>query len=169
MQNWFYFCLQTNLAFNDLTIGKVDPKSLQSLLGLGVNFCLTPLRPTLNINKSIERFGRDLHIWSVFAGSEDLMPLPNPKIYIMSKWKPRDWEILLALKRWFWIFCKTLEPKLRFRPISHNLLTHQLGTIGLINTNPNLMVVQTDKRLGLGAIEPNEYFRFEIKYHLGNA
>ena len=37
MEKWFYFCRPTNLAFHDLTIGKVAPRALQSLLGLGVN------------------------------------------------------------------------------------------------------------------------------------
>ena len=82
LEKWFYFCRPTNLAFHNLTIGKVAPKALQLLLGLGVNFCPTPLRPTLNINKSMERFERDLHICSVFAGSEDIIPLANPKIYV---------------------------------------------------------------------------------------
>ena len=82
MQKWFYFCQPTNLAFHDLTIGKVSPNSLQSLLAVGVNLSPTPLHPMLNIGKSMERFDRDLYIQSVFAGSEDLMPLANPKIYI---------------------------------------------------------------------------------------
>ena len=62
MEKWFYFCRSTNLAFHDLTIGKVAPKALQLLLGLGVNFYPTPLRPMLNIDKNMERFERDLHI-----------------------------------------------------------------------------------------------------------
>ena len=62
MEKWFYFCQPTNLAFHDLTIGKVAPKALQSLLGLGVDFCPTHLHPTPNINNSMERFERDLHI-----------------------------------------------------------------------------------------------------------
>ena len=82
MEKRFYFCRPTNLAFHYLTIDKVTPKALQSLLGLGVNFCPTPLRPMININKSMEHFERDLHIRSVFAGSEDLIPLANLKIYI---------------------------------------------------------------------------------------
>ena len=69
MGKWFYFFRPTNLAFHDLTIGKVDPKALQSLLGLGVNFCHIPLRPTLNIDKIMERFERDQNICSVFSGS----------------------------------------------------------------------------------------------------
>ena len=89
MQKLFYVCRPTNLVFHDIAIGKVSPKALQSMLGLGVNVCPTPLRPTININKSSERFERDLHIWSVFAGSEDIIPLPSMKIYIKSKWKPR--------------------------------------------------------------------------------
>ena len=38
MEKWFYFFQPTNLAFHDLTIGKVSPKALQLLLGLRVNF-----------------------------------------------------------------------------------------------------------------------------------
>ena len=33
MEKWFYFCRPTNLAFHDLTIGKVAPRALQLLLG----------------------------------------------------------------------------------------------------------------------------------------
>ena len=108
MEKFFYFCRPTNLAFHNLTISKVAPKTLQSLLGIRVKFCPTPLRPTLNIYKSIERFERDLHIISIFAGSEDLIPLSNPKIYIISKWKPPAWDISLALKRRLRTFCKAL-------------------------------------------------------------
>ena len=49
MEKWFYFCRPTNLAFHDLTIGKVAPRALQSLLGLGVNFFPTPLCPTQHV------------------------------------------------------------------------------------------------------------------------
>ena len=79
------------------------------MLGIGVNFCLTPLRPTLNINKSMERFEGDLHICSVFSSSEDLIPLSNPKIYGRSKWKPPVWGIYLALKQRLQTFRKALE------------------------------------------------------------
>ena len=82
MQKWLYFCQPTKISFHNLLIGKVTPKALQPLLGLGVNFCPISLCPTLNIDKIMERFERDLHIWSVFAGSEDIMTLANPKIYI---------------------------------------------------------------------------------------
>ena len=108
MEKWFYFCRPTNLAFHDITIGKVAPRALPSLLVLGVNFCPTPFRPTLNIEKSMERFERDLHIRSVFAGSEELIPLANPKINVQSKWKPPAWDIFLASKQHLPTFRKAL-------------------------------------------------------------
>ena len=126
------------------------------MLGLGVNFCPNPLRPTLNINKSMERFNRELNIHSVFASSEYLIPIANPEIYIRSTWKPRAWDISLALKRRLWILRKALEPKFRFLPVHQNILLYQLRTIGFIKKNPKLMVVQTEKVLGPGAIEPRE-------------
>ena len=126
------------------------------MLGLGVNFCPTPLCPMLNIDNIMEHFERDLHIWSVFAVSEDIIPLAKPKIYIRSKWKSCASDISLALKQRFWKFCKALEPKFCFRPICHNILLHQHWTIGFIKNNPKRMVVQTDKGLGPEAIEPRK-------------
>ena len=123
-------------------------------MGLRVNFCPTPLCPTLNINKTLERFERDLHICSVFTGSEELIPLDNPKIYVRSKCKPRTWDISLALKLRLRKFRKALDPKFRFRPFRHNLLPHQRRTIVLIKKNSKQMFVQRDKGLGPGAIEP---------------
>ena len=82
MEKWFYFCGPTNLAFHDIMFHKFAPKALQLLMGLGVHFCPTPLRPTLNIDKSKKRFEIDLHISSVFTGSKDLIPLAKPKIYV---------------------------------------------------------------------------------------
>ena len=122
MEKWFYFCRPTNLAFHDLTIGKVAPRALQLLLGLRVNFCPTPLRPTLNTEKRMQRFERDLHICSVFDGSEDLLHLSNSNIYVRSKWTPPAWDISLALKRRLQTFRKALEPKFLFRPFHYNLL-----------------------------------------------
>ena len=89
-------------------IVKVSPKVSQSLLGLQVIFCPAPLHPTLNIDKIMERFKRDLHIRNVFDGSEDLIPLANPNIYIRSKWKPPAWDISLALTRRLRTFFKAL-------------------------------------------------------------
>ena len=135
-----------------------------------MSYCgnLTPLRPTLKIDKSMERLQRDLHIRSVFVGSEELIPLANPKIYVRSKWKPPDWDISLVLKRRLRTFRNALEPKLRFRPVQHNLLPHQRRNIGHIKLNPKLMVVQTDKGLGPRAIDPHEYVRYATRYHLGD-
>ena len=125
MEKWFYFFKPTNLAFHDLMIIKVALRALQLMLRLGVNFCPTPLRTTLNTNKSMERFERDLHIFSVFDGSEDLIPLANLRIYVRSKWKPPAWDISLALQQNLRTFRKALEPKLRFQPVRHNLLLYQ--------------------------------------------
>ena len=148
MENWFYILRPTNLAFQDLTIGRVASRALQSLLGIGVNSCPTPLLPTLNIDKSMERFERDLPIRSVFAGSEELIPLANQKIYVRSKCKPPAWDIYLELKRRLRTFLKALEPKFRFRPVRNNIPPQQRQTIGLIKSNPKVMVVRTNKGLG---------------------
>ena len=115
----------------------------------------------------MQSFERDLHIRNVFAGSEDLIPLYNPKIYVQSKWAPLTWDISLALKRRLQTFLKALEPKFCFRPVHHNLLPHQRQTIGYIKSNPSLMVIQTDKGLGPGAIDPRESVRYATRDHLG--
>ena len=116
----------------------------------------------------MERFERELHILSVFVGSEELITLANPKIYVRSKWTPPTWDNSLALKRCLRTFRKALEPKFRFCPVRHNLLLHQLRKIGLIKLNPKLMVFQTDKGLGPGAIVPREYVRYATRDHPGD-
>ena len=129
------------------------------LLGLGVNFCPTPLRLTMNIDKSIERFERDLDILSVFDVSKNLIPLANLKIYVRSKWTPPAWDISLVLKRRTQTFRKALEPKFRFRPVQ---------PLASSSVTPSLMIIQTYKGLGPGAIEPREYVRYDIRDHLGD-
>ena len=116
----------------------------------------------------MERFERDLNICSVFAGSEELIPLANQKIHVLSKWTPPAWDISLALKRRLRTFRKALQPKFRFLPVRHNVLSHQRQKIGYIKSNPSLMVVQTDKGLGPGAIEPREYVRYATRDLLGD-
>ena len=72
------------------------------------------------------------------------------------------------MKRRLLTFPKALEPKFRFRPVLHNLLPHQRQTIGHIKSNPKLMVVQTDKGLGPGSIEPREYVCYATRDYLGD-
>ena len=116
----------------------------------------------------MERFERDLHILSVLVGSEDLIPLANPKIYVRPKRTPPAWDISLALKRRLWIFHQALEPKFCFRPVRHNLLPKQRRPIGYIKSNPSLMVIQIDKGLGPRAIEPREYVHYATRDHIGD-
>ena len=102
MSVWYYFARPTNLAFHDLTQGKIVPPAARSLLGMSLKFIPTPPLTGLpkDLNNSLDRFERDMQIKSFFAGSEDGLLASTstmPKLYIRSKWTPPPWEIPRAV------------------------------------------------------------------------
>jgi hypothetical protein len=77
----------TSMACHDLCEHRIPPPKLQSLLGLGLNFCLHPFTSTPNktIDESIARFPRDIYVKFFFSGSADDW---DPKqLFIRSEWE----------------------------------------------------------------------------------
>jgi hypothetical protein len=60
MSVWYYFARPTNLAFHDLTPGKVMPSALKSLLGLSMKFIPTPKFTTHHMMPLLDCFQCDL-------------------------------------------------------------------------------------------------------------
>ena len=83
---WHYLSRPKNLAFHDLTQGKVVPKIAKELLGISRNFIpvkkYSPNFKGLEVN--LEKFKRDINLKILFAGSPlDHKPLP---LYVKSIW-----------------------------------------------------------------------------------
>ena len=97
MSVWYYFARPTNLAFHDLTPGKVMPPAAKSLLGLSMKFIPTPRYTSHHMMPTLDRFERDLTVKAFWVGDESLSSLGGeteaPKLYVRSKWTPPPWEI----------------------------------------------------------------------------
>jgi hypothetical protein len=78
MPKWFYFSGPRNMACHDLTTDSTPPPTFCSLLGLGLNFCVTPETTTTRMEENLERFCQDLYLRVFFAGSD----LPANKLFV---------------------------------------------------------------------------------------
>ena len=61
----------TNLAYHDLCLSTKMPRSLRSLLGLGLNFCPQPTQSSSHTDLSLNRFRLDYNRRIFFSGNLD--------------------------------------------------------------------------------------------------
>ena len=85
----YYFNSPSNLAFHDLTEGKVLPPTTHIVMGLSNKFIPTPPTTTERVVaiKAFERLDRDLSLKVFFAGSDILEPSKS-KLYVKSPFHP---------------------------------------------------------------------------------
>ena len=85
---WYYLSRPRNLAFHDLTHGKVVSKVTRELLGLSHNFIPTKKHSNSaeDLETKLEAFKQDANLKTWFAGS----PMDNkpPPPYVKSVWRP---------------------------------------------------------------------------------
>jgi hypothetical protein len=97
MSTWDYFARPTNLAFHDLTPGKVMPTAAKSLLGLSMKFIPTPKYTTHHMIPSLDQFQRNIIFKTYWIGDKSIKSLTKtdeaPKLYVRSKWAPPHWDI----------------------------------------------------------------------------
>lgn len=161
---WYYLARPSNLAFHDLTIGKIAPKASRALLGLSLKFCPTPSRPVYNIQPSLERFFRSIKVKAHWAGSppEDC----SLKMLVPSSWTPPRWSINSEIERRLNSFKTAVRPLFRLRRVRSNLLPFQAQALKSLQKDENLLVVQCDKNLGPATIERHRYIEFAKNDHL---
>ena len=68
-----YLTKPNNLAFHDLTNGRVMPKASKSILGLSHKFIPVPKTTPHDLSAMLERFEQDIHLKAYFA----MQPLDN--------------------------------------------------------------------------------------------
>ena len=81
----------SNTAFHNLCNDKDKlPKSIRSLLGLGLNFCPKPLKTSIMSTIQLERLKKDYFCEIMFAGIEK-NEKERPKLYLPNPtWKPKE-------------------------------------------------------------------------------
>lgn len=157
------------MASHNLCTSFTPPHHFKHLLGLGVNFCLRPTRPTQDITPSINRFFRDVKVRAYF---NEVPPNPefDPRLFARSNWNPPkdtisnidvDFRIRHFLHEIRYAF--SLKKKRKGHP---NLLPLQESTLQFFKTSSKYLVTKTDKNLGPAIIERDIYIQRAFQDHL---
>ena len=157
-ENLLCFPFISNLAFHDLTPGKIAPQAAKSLLGSGSKFICTPAKTTGDISASIDRMDRDMRLRVFFAidvDDDDLFACTDngsdqnshkSKLYVKSDWTPSvnevpNWVCQRLSK--FFSRCQRLFTK---RRATSNLLPYQERLLESLTTHPTLLFPETDNK-----------------------
>ena len=155
----------TNLAFHDLTNGKVIPKAYKSVLGLSYKFIPTPGKTWSKVEKSLERLERDTHLKAYFAG--DPTSVTAPPLRVKSKWRPPANAIPSEVDKRLLAFSRGISSMFQERPGVSNLLPYQRRILFELRELRDYIIVKSDKGLGPCAIVFERYVRAALA-HLTN-
>ena len=150
-----------NLAFHDLTNGKIMPKSTADLLGQGANFIPKPKKSTGydDLYEGLQRLRRDMYLRAHFAtGSIDdekeseEEATNRSKMYIKSDWKPpsdpSNGQIDSRLCEFMDQLCKVFKSKNHLS----NLRPHELEILSKLMADDLIVIALADKGLGPCAV-----------------
>ena len=171
MPSWHYFTRPSNIEMHDLTLPHTQlPKSLTTIIGLGLKFIPTPRRPNRNPTSSFERFTKDFHTKVYFAGrpliSEEIF---NPKLHVESTWEPKPWDIPDDIHLRTKSFHRQIRRLLKVRrPKTTNLLPFQTRALSTLARRTDILVVNCDKNLGPAVINTSTYVNRAFTDHLNN-
>ena len=150
------------------------PQGLQSLLGLGLKYCIKYPRPTNRISKTVKRFKNDIRRIYHFKYHPPADDDPHdtkyiPELYISAEWVAPvcpDKEVEKALS----LFESTLiEERGRFyKNNPSNLLPSQFKLINKYKSDDNIIVLEADKNMGGSTLLRDTYIHHGITEHLGD-
>jgi len=154
-----------NLAFHDLTAGRVMPRACKSVLGLSYKFVPTPIKTWADVGPSLARFDRDTQLKVFFAG--DPMENVAPPLRLKSTWRPPATAIPCEVDSRIAEFSRGIRKLYQERSGISNLLPFQRRTLFELKNLKDLIIVKSDKGLGPCAIEFERYVRGALA-HLTN-
>ena len=146
------------------------PKSLNTIIGLGLKFCPTPRKPNRNPTKSFTRFHKDFLTKVFFSGRPKIAEeIFIPKMHVGSDWEPKHWDIPDTIHRRFEAFKTAILSKMR-QPHRRttNLLPIQQRAISTLAKRTDVLVVNCDKNLGPALIDTHIYINRVFSDHLSN-
>ena len=155
----------TNLAFhNRVPAGVSIPSGLKRLLGLNLNFCMTP-KPLsrVNLSTALEEFSRSYRIKFQFRNSDSTDENFNRKLYIPNKaWQPR--EACTKAEEIFERISTNINAYQRPKRTRKNFNMAQQSTLKDLLSRNDLLVVQADKNLGPVLFQKQDYLDMCLKY-----
>ena len=161
---WLYYSRPQHMAFHNLTQNLRLPTNLKSLLGLGLNFCLR--EKALVGKKAIDydRFRKNFFTKIFFAEEEQEIP----PLFLQSKWEPPPSLIPIEARMATSFFFGQLKRNFVRRRSSDNLTIFQKAALRFLVTNPQLLIIKTDKNLGPAIIERHRYVQLAYAEHLSD-
>eukprot|EP00984_Skeletonema_dohrnii_P027260 scaffold16757_cov168-Skeletonema_dohrnii-CCMP3373.AAC.2 len=169
-----YFSRVNNLAFHDLTEGKVIPPSTADLLGYGFKFIPKPPKTTghLDLQESLTRFRRDVYLRSFWAGppapDEDdrsIEKKKKSKLYMKSNWTPPSAPS--QVDSTLFKFADEISHLFQAKSATPNLLRHETKILANLKDDEMIVIAQADKGLGPCAVSLEQYILDGLK-HLGD-
>ena len=163
----------TNAAFHNLcnekTKGKL-PRTVRSLLGLGLNFCTQPkYRSTLSMIQ-LERLRKDYFREIMFAGQvnrNENEKNERKKLYMPDPtWQPKtpdNNELVNRLENFNYEMRRMFAKNKRSEG---NLLPTQRAAMKWLLEHPEIIVCSADKNLGPVIMERDKYLKFAFNDHL---
>ena len=161
-----YFNKIKNIKYHDLCQSTKLPKTLGSILGLGLKFCIQSSTPEQQMD--MERFYSDVRKRFIFAGDiSDKEECPKP-LLIKSKWVPeaQDSELEDKLDQFHSTINSLNNKHLSHIKKSSNLSNLQKSHLNNLRQNDNIVTLMCDKNLGPAVIERQEYINMVLKEHL---
>ena len=161
----------TNSAFHNLCDDTTSiPPYITNLLGLGLNFTITPSTTSPIRSLDTDRFTRDFYRRVQFNGLPFILDPDDPQaLYIPDT----TWEPDFPANEQFAIRCSDFILKVtdlfqHKRTPTRTLLPLQEKALSWLKEHPEIMVVKTDKNLGPAIIEREQYFQYAWRDHLSD-
>ena len=170
-----YWNRPTNQAFHNLTTVLTPPPNLRSLLGLGLKFIPTPLKPnTFNsVNKpntGIPLLVRSLRLRCFFCATGSPEPDAEhiPKLHVPSDWEPPPQFFPKILNQRIANFEIKMHSLFRQRKAIPNLSKAHRHSLNYLRLQQEFIIAHCDKNLGPAIIERTRYIQLAFDDHLSD-
>ena len=169
-----YLAMPRNRTCHNLLRRLPLPPGTKTLLGNGLNFCVTHKYPANKIEETISRYSNDVRRTVFWRDREQEDDGPsnstyNPKLYFKSstEFEPAGPKIEAALTN----FTTALTSAQRRYQSSNppNLTPRQRHLLTTFKESDTYIVIEADKNLGPCILERDDYIRRCIEEHLGDA
>jgi hypothetical protein len=154
--------MPTNMAFHDLTSGKIAPRTAKNLLGLGGKFIVTPHRTNGEgeLFASTDRLERDFHLKVYFAGAgpqDQDREVRKTKLFVKSEWRPEDGDIPYWVDTRLSKFFVRVRRMFNKKQATSNLLPCQERLLTQLTEDNTLLFPDTDKGCGPCCVTYEQY------------
>jgi hypothetical protein len=158
------------MACHDLCTLRKPPPKLRHLLGLGLNYCLQPSKPTKLgvLEDSLTRFQRDIYVKFFFG---DRPSDWNPKqLYLKTDWEPDPDDLPPEFRARISEFKRHMRNSFSNRRRGHkNLLPYQQYLLNHLRKSNDFIIIPSDKNLGPVVLERETYLRRAHSDHLSDS